>query len=172
MRLLMLTFVRTGELRCSTWDEFDLDGEEWRIPAHRMKMREAHTVPLSRQVLELLKELYTITGHQKWLFPNVRRPITCMTATTLNRVIERIGYKGKFSAHGFRGTASKILNELGYQPDVIEKQLAHSDRNNVRASYNQAQYIEERKKMMQLWADYLDGLKAGAKVIPITRKAA
>jgi integrase len=169
MRLLLLTFVRTGELRAATWDEFDFDNAEWRIPAHRMKMGEAHIVPLSIQAVELLKELQALTGQRKWLFPNYRRPMDCMTATTLNRVIERIGYAGKFSAHGFRGTASTILNETGYRPDIIERQLAHSDRNKVRASYNRAEYLQERQGMMQQWADLLDGLQQGAKVIPFKR---
>lgn len=172
MRILMLTFVRTGELRAATWDEFDLDNAEWRIPAHRMKMREEHIVPLSVQTVELLKELRLLTGHQKWLFPNVRRPLDCMTGTTINRVIERIGYAGKFSGHGFRGTASTILNEMGYMPDVIERQLAHSPRNQVRASYNQAQYLKDRQVMMQEWANLLDSLTAGGKVIPFRQRAA
>jgi integrase len=172
MELLMFTFVRTAELRAATWDEFDIDNAEWRIPAHRMKMREAHIVPLSVQAVALLNELKCLTGGQKWLFPNYRRPVDCMTATTLNRSIERMGYAGKFSAHGFRSTASTILNELGYRPDVIERQLAHSEKNAVRASYNRAEYLPERRGMMQQWADYLDGLKSGAKVIPFKSKAA
>ena len=171
-RLLMLTFVRTGELRAATWDEFDFDNAEWRIPAHRMKMRDEHIVPLSVQSVKLLNELKSLTGHQKWLFPNVRRPLTCMTATTLNRVIERLGYAGKFSAHGFRGTASTILNEFGYLPDAIERQLAHSPRNKVRAIYNQAQYLQDRRAMMQEWANFIDDLLAGSKVAPSKREAA
>lgn len=168
-RLLMLTFVRTGELRAATWDEFDFDNAEWRIPAHRMKMRDEHIVPLSVQSVKLLNELKSLTGHQKWLFPNVRRPLTCMTATTLNRVIERLGYAGKFSAHGFRGTASTILNEFGYMPDAIERQLAHSPRNKVRATYNQAQYLQDRRTMMQEWANFIDDLLAGSTVVPSKR---
>jgi integrase len=171
INLLMLTFVRTIELRAATWDEFDLESLEWRIPANRMKMRQPHIVPLSIQAIELLKELHTLTGGQKWLFPNYRRPVDCMTGTTINRCIERMGYGGRFSAHGFRGTASTILNEMGYKPDVIERQLAHSDRNKVRASYNRAEYLSERRVMMQEWANFLDGLKAGAKVIPIKKTA-
>lgn len=171
IKLLMLTFVRTGELRAATWDEFDLENNEWRIPAHRMKMREEHVVPLAVQVVELLKELKPLTGGQQWLFPNFRRPAACMSATTINRALEYMGYAGQFSAHGFRSTASTQLNEMGYKPDVIERQLAHSERG-VRARYNRAEYMEDRRKMMQQWADYLDGLKAGAKVMPINRKAA
>jgi len=169
LRLLMLTFVRTKELRMASWDEIDLEDSIWRIPAERMKMREPHIVPLSSQAVDLLKELHTLTGGQKWLFPNTRRPSDCMTGTTLNRALERMGYAGKFSCHGFRSTASTILNEMGYKPDVIEKQLAHADRNKVRAIYNQASYLQERKEMMAQWANFLDALKAGAKVIPLKR---
>ena len=162
LRLMLLTFVRTVELRAAEWVEFDLDRTEWRIPAERMKMREPHIVPLSRQAVELLQELRTLTGGQRWLFPNYRHPKTCMTATTLNRALERMGFNGKdsigFSAHGFRATASTILNETGYRPDVIERQLAHKERNKVRASYNQAEYLEERRAMMQQWADMVDDM--------------
>lgn len=171
LRLAMLTFVRPGELRAAEWTEFDLERAEWRIPAERMKMREAHIVPLSRQALELLKELQTLSGGQRWLFPNYRRPRTCMTATTLNRALERMGFNGRdtvgFSAHGFRATASTILNELGYRPDVIERQLAHKERNKVRASYNRAEYLAERAAMMQAWADLTDEMaKPAGNVIP------
>lgn len=163
LRLMLLTFVRTVELRKSEWVEFDLDGAEWRIPAERMKVREPHVVPLSKQSVALLRELHTYTGGRGYLFPNYRRPNDCMTATTLNRALERMGLNGKgsigFSAHGFRATASTILNELNYRPDVIERQLAHAERDKVRASYNQAEYMDERKAMMQAWADYLDQLE-------------
>ncbi|MEN8130933.1 MAG: tyrosine-type recombinase/integrase [Pseudomonadota bacterium] len=169
LRLMLLTFVRTVELRAAEWVEFDLEGAEWRIPKERMKMRELHIVPLSWQAVELLQELQTLTGNQRWLFPNYRRPKTCMTTTTLNRALERMGFNGKesigFSAHGFRATASTILNETGYRSDVIERQLAHAERNKVRASYNQAEYLAERREMMQWWADHLDTLKAGKKVV-------
>jgi integrase len=166
MQLLMLTFVRPVELRAAEWTEFDLEHAEWRIPAERMKMREEHIVPLSHQAVELLEELKTITGGSRYLFPNYRHPKIYMTATTLNRALERMGYGGKFSSHGFRATASTMLNEMGYRPDVVERQLAHKERNQVRASYNQAQYLAERRQMMQQWADYLDNLTKGEKVIP------
>ena len=171
LRLIMLTFVRTVELRAAHWEEIDFNRAEWRIPAGRMKMREQHIVPLSRQVLERLRELHTLTGASSFLFPNYRRPKSCMTATTLNRALERMGFNGKgsmgFSAHGFRATASTILNELGYRPDVIERQLAHSERNSVRASYNRAEYLAERRTMMQEWADLVDEMAApDTKVIP------
>lgn len=162
MRLMLLTFVRTGELRAATWSEFNLDRAEWRVPAERMKMRELHIVPLSRQAIALLQELRTLTGNREHLFPNVRSPRACMTATTLNRALERMGFNGKgsigFSGHGFRATASTLLNEMSYRSEVIERQLAHAERNKVRASYNQAEYMEERRGMMQEWADYLDSL--------------
>ena len=171
LRLMLLTFVRTVELRAANWAEIDLDSAEWRIPAERMKMRELHIVPLSRQAIELLRELHTLTGGRAFLFPNYRRPTSCMTATTLNRALERMGFTGKdgigFSAHGFRATASTMLNELGYRADVIERQLAHRERNKVRASYNQAEYLGERRAMMQTWANLIDEMaKEERKVIP------
>jgi integrase len=173
MRLLMLTFVRTVELRAAEWSEFDLERAEWRIPAERMKMREPHIVPLSAQAVELLRELYTLTGGQRLLFPNYRRPKSCMTATTLNRALERMGYGGKFSGHGFRATASTMLNEMGYRSDLIERQLAHAERSKVRASYNQAEYMPERIAMMQAWANLIDEMaKPESKVTPIKRAAA
>ncbi len=165
LRLMLLTFVRTVELRCAYWAEFDLDKAEWRIPPERMKMRELHIVPLSRQAVALLKELHAHTGGRDVLFPNYRTPQTCMTATTLNRALERMGFNGKgsigFSGHGFRATASTILNEMGYRSEVIERQLAHAERNKVRASYNQAEYMEERIAMMQQWADLTDEMAKG-----------
>jgi len=177
LRLLLLTFVRTVELRAARWDEIDLDRAEWRIPGERMKMREPHIVPLSRQAVELLRELHSYTGGRGFLFPNVRNPRTCMSATTLNRALECLGFNGEgtidFSAHGFRATASTILNEMGFRPDLIERQLAHAERNKVRASYNQAEYLEERRAMMQQWADMIDAMAKGDdKVTPIKRAAA
>lgn len=166
MRLLMLTFVRPGELRGAKWAEFDLDEALWRIPKERMKMGEAHIVPLSSQAVTLLRELHTLTGGRDWLFPNLRSPDTCMTMTTLNRALERMGYGGRFTSHGFRATASTALNEMGFREDVIERQLAHAERNKSRASYNRAQYLDERRSMMQQWADVIDS-NAGAKVIPL-----
>lgn len=160
LRLMLLTFVRTVELRGAHWTEIDFERAEWRIPAERMKMRESHIVPLSKQGMELLRELFSFTGGRSYLFPNLRNPRSCMTATTLNRALERMGFLGKdsigFSAHGFRATASTILNELGFRSDVIERQLAHAERNKVRASYNQCEYLEERRIMMQQWADQID----------------
>jgi integrase len=177
LRLMLLTFVRTVELRAAHWAEIDLDRAEWRIPAERMKMREPHIVPLSRQAVELLTELKTHTGGRSFLFPNYRNPRTCMTATTLNRALERMGFNGKdsigFSAHGFRATASTMLNELSFRSEVIERQLAHAERNKVRASYNQGEYMEERRAMMQQWANLTDEMaKSENKVTPIKQAAA
>ena len=175
LRLMLLTFVRTVELRGAEWSEFDPDRAEWRIPAERMKMRETHIVPLSWQAVELLRELHTYTGGRAFLFPNYRNPKACMTATTLNRALERMGFNGKdsigFSAHGFRATASTILNETGFRPDVIERQLAHAERDKTRASYNQAEYMPERRAMMQQWSDMVDSIADGANVTLIKRAA-
>lgn len=162
VNILMLTFVRTVELRKAVWSEIDFEAAIWRIPPERMKMREPHSVPLSRQVLSLLQELKQITGHQKWLFPNIRQNQDCMSGTTINRVLENIGFKDVFSAHGFRVTASSALNGMGYKPDVIERQLAHRDANRIRAIYNRAEYYPERVALLQDWADYIDGVRSGA----------
>jgi integrase len=160
LELILLTFVRTIELRAARWQEINFAKAEWRIPADRMKMREEHIVPLSRQAQAVLKALYVINGHREFLFPNKRDHKRYITATTLNRALERMGFLGEgsigFSAHGFRSTASTMLNEAGFRGDVIERQLAHQERNKVRASYNHAQYLEERRVMMQVWADMVD----------------
>jgi len=165
IRLMMLTFVRTVELRKAEWTEIDLKSATWRIPAERMKMKEEHIVPLATQAVELLEELQRYSGNRKFLFPNHRDPRSCMTMTTINRALERMGYKGRFSGHGFRSTASTILNEAGYKPDLVERQLSHSERNKVRASYNQAQYLAERRQMLQDWADLIDQLVRGDNVV-------
>lgn len=170
LRLLILTFVRPGELRGAQWSEFDLDKAEWRIPAERMKMREPHIVPLSRQALAVLKELEPLTGHKRCLFPNQSDPTKPMSENTLLYAMYRLGYHSRATAHGFRATASTILNEQGWKPDVIERQLAHAERNKVRAAYNRAQYLAERRKMMQTWADYLDASKDGDKVVTLRSK--
>lgn len=166
LHLLALTFVRTGELRGARWAEIDFDKAEWRIPAERMKMREEHIVPLSTQVIEALHELHPLTGRTPLLFPgrsNVNKPVS---ENTFLFALYRLGYHGRATGHGFRALASTTLNEQGWPPDVIERQLAHAERNKVRAAYNRAQYIEERTKMMQAWADYLDKLKRDAKRDP------
>lgn len=168
--LLMRTFVRTAELRQATWSEISWKREEWTIPASRMKIKDAgdHVVPLSKQCITLLNELKEIVGTAKgtpaWLFPNQRDSNKCMSATTINRSLERMGFNGKdtigFSAHGFRGTASTLLHEEGMKPEVIEVQLAHKERNSVKAAYNKAKYLSERKVMMQRWSDFIDSLIA------------
>lgn len=161
MRLMLYTFVRTVELRKAPWVEFDLDGAEWKIPAERMKMRRVHVVPLPRQVVQLLKELYKITGAGDWLFPNFRRPDDVMSATTINRALEHMGYaSGLWTGHDFRATASTQLHEMGYRPEVIERQLAHVEENKTKAAYNHAEYLTERREMMQAWADWIDSISA------------
>ena len=163
VKVLMLTFVRTVELRMAKWSEFDLDAARWTIPAERMKKREPHIVPLSEQVVDLLRQLHQLSGDSRegYLFPNTRRPKGCMSATTINRALEYMNFAGKshevnFSGHGFRATASTILNELGYRKEVIEIQLAHRERDKTRASYNQADYLPQRAKMMQAWSDLME----------------
>jgi integrase len=158
LRLLLLTYVRTNELRGAEWKEIDFDKAEWRIPAERMKMKELHIVPLSRQAIAVLRELQKHTGNRQFLFPNQHNPVSFMSENTMLYALYRMGYHSRTTGHGFRSTASTILNEHGFAPDVIERQLAHCERNKVRAAYNHAQYLPERKKMMQWWADYLDGL--------------
>lgn len=168
LALMLRTFVRTVELRKAEWTEFDLDAAEWRVPADRMKMKkhmkvgEAHIVPLSRQAVELLRELHTLSGGRRFLFPNLRSPDNCMTATTINRALERMGYLGKFSGHGFRSTASTLLHEMGWRSELIERQLAHAERDKAKAAYNHAEYLPERREMMQAWSDWIDELAAKA----------
>jgi integrase len=135
IRLMAYLFSRTIELRAASWGEFDLDRAEWRIPASRMKMGRPHVVPLPTQAVALLRELHALTGDQQWLFPNTRRPRTYMGGTTINRVIERMGFLDRFTVHGFRATASTLLHEVGFDSRLIEMQPAHQDRNRSRASY-------------------------------------
>jgi len=156
LKFLLLTFVRTTELRAATWEEIDFDKAEWRIPAERMKMREQHIVPLSKQAVAVLKELKSLTGQWSYVFANQHKPSGFMSENTMLYALYRMGYHSKATGHGFRATASTILNEHGYEPSVIERQLAHAERNEVRAAYNHAQYLPERRKMMQWWADHLD----------------
>lgn len=155
--LLMLTFVRTTELRGATWDELDLDNAVWQIPAERMKMRRDHIVPLSRQAVAAFRELQRLNGQWKYVFPNPHKPIKHMSENAMLYALYRMGYHSRATGHGFRHTASTILNESGlYGSDVIERQLAHVQGNKVRGVYNHAEYLPERRKMMQWWADYLD----------------
>ncbi|OOZ73778.1 integrase [Solemya velum gill symbiont] len=150
LRLLPLVFVRPGELRHAEWSEIDLEKQEWRIPADKMKMRETHIVPLSEQAMDIIGELQLITGHGKYLFPSVRTRSRPMSENTINAALRRLGYtKEQMTAHGFRSIASTLLNEQGWNRDWIERQLAHAERDNVRAAYNYAQHLDGRKKMMQ-----------------------
>jgi integrase len=162
LQVLVLTFVRTAELRGMKWSELNFETAEWHIPAERMKMREKHIVPLSKQVIELLNQVRRLHNNPDFVFPSRINPHKPTSENTLIYAIYRMGYHSKTTAHGFRATASTILNEKNFRADVIEKQLAHGERNKVRASYNHAQYLPERKQMMQWWADYLDKLKRGA----------
>ncbi|MES2676880.1 MAG: tyrosine-type recombinase/integrase [Pseudomonadota bacterium] len=159
LQMLILTFVRTAELRGMRWEEINFETKEWHIPAERMKMREKHIVPLSKQVIELLNQIRKLHNNPDFVFPSHINPNKPISENTLIYAIYRMGYHSKATAHGFRATASTILNEKNFRADVIEKQLAHGERNKVRASYNHAQYLPERKEMMQWWADYLDKLR-------------
>lgn len=156
-KLLILTFVRSGEIRGAKWDEINWEKAQWRIPAERMKMKEQHLVPLASQSLAILKQIQEITGNNigGYIFPSQQNPRSIMSENTLLRAIEVMGYKGIATAHGFRSTASTILNENGFRGDVVEAQLAHCERDQVRGAYNHAQYLPERAQMMQWWADYL-----------------
>ena len=157
VRLQMLTFVRTQELRLAKWEQFDLENQVWRLPASSMKMDDRHLVPLARQTIELLHQIRDMNWRKSEnLFPNMRRPTDVMTATTINRAIENMGFKGELSGHGFRGTASTILHEHGFEDDWIEIQLAHMKRNSTARAYDHAKYLPHRREMMQWWADYLD----------------
>ena len=172
LRLAALTFVRPGELRRAEWSEIDFDNTVWRIPATKMKMRAEHLVPLSPQAIAVLRELHPLTGGGKYLFPSVRSHGRPMSENTVLAALRRMGYgPHEMSGHGFRTTASTILNEMGWSPDAIERQLAHAERDEVRGAYNRAEYLSERRTMMQAWADYLDGLASGGTVIPLRASA-
>jgi integrase len=167
LRLAALTFVRPGELRRAEWSEFDLEGATWRIPAARMKMRTEHIVPLSRRAVEILFELKPLTGGGRYVFPGARTTSRPMSENAILAALRRMGYApAEMTGHGFRTIASTLLNELGWPRDAIERQLAHAERDGVRDAYNHAEYLAERRRMMQAWADYLDGLAAGGTVVP------
>lgn len=164
LRLAPLVFVRPGELRAAEWPEFDLANAEWRIPAGRMKMGEAHIVPLARQAVAILRELEPLARRSRYVFPSLLSRDRPMSNNTINTALRRLGYtSNEQTGHGFRSMASTLLNEQGFPPDIIELQLAHSERNKVRAAYNKAQRLPERRKMMQAWADYLDALRERAR---------
>ena len=162
LRLAPLSFVRPGELRKAEWQEMNLAQAEWKIPAERMKMREPHIVPLSRQALAVLGEIEPLTGDGRYVFPSLRTGARPMSDNTVLAALRRMGYaKEEMSGHGFRAMASTVLHEQGWPTEIIERQLAHAERNSVKAAYNHAQYLPERRKMMQAWADYLDTLRSG-----------
>ncbi|UCQ23739.1 tyrosine-type recombinase/integrase [Edwardsiella piscicida] len=164
-RLLMLTGVRTVELRAAEWAEVDLDLSLWQIPPERMKMRRPHIVPLSEQALAIMQEMRRISGKGKYIFPGRNDAGKPMSEASINQVIKRIGYDGKATGHGFRHTMSTILHEQGYNTAWIETQLAHVDKNSIRGTYNHAQYLDGRREMLQWYADYLDALANGDNVV-------
>ena len=161
MKFLILTFVRTSELRFADWMEFDIDSTEplWVIPAERMKMRKTHHVPLSRQAVSILEEMQQYSGTEGYVFPQVYNQKKAMSENTLLYFSNRLGYAGRNTIHGFRSVASTVLNESRkWQPDVIELQLSHQESNKVRKAYNRAEHLDERRKMMEWWSDYIDTL--------------
>ena len=172
LQLAPLVFVRPGELRQAEWKEINFETAEWRIPAEKMKMRAVHIVPLASQAVAILKELHAVTGDGRYVFPGARTNGRPMSENTVNAALRRLGYeKDQMTGHGFRSMASTLLNEQGWNRDAIERQLAHGERDSIRAAYNYAEHLPERRKMMQAWADYLGALASGAKILPFGRKA-
>jgi integrase len=173
LQLAPLVFVRPGELRQAEWSEFNLNASEWRIPGHKMKMQDKHIVPLSQQAVEVLRAIQALTGSGRYVFPGVRTTARPMSENTVNAALRRLGYdNNEMTGHGFRSMASTILHEQGWPHEAIERQLAHAERNKVSAAYNYAEHLPKRREMMQAWADYLEGLKSGAKVTLINLKRA
>lgn len=182
IRLAILLFLRPGELRSARWPEIDLDSATWIVPGERdrkrgmtgMKMKEAHVVPLSRQAVEIFRQLQPYSGHGELVFPNRNDPKRPMSNGTVNSALRAMNYAGdEVSGHGFRATAASALAEMGFRKEVIDRQLAHKERNQVLSAYvHQAEYLEERRRLMQTWADYIDSLVKGAKVIPLHGQAA
>lgn len=179
LQLAPLVFLRPGELRQAEWSEFDLEAAEWNIPIGRMKLKkrikeersgEKHLVPLSTQAVAILKELHALTGHSRYVFPSARSFARPMSNMAINAALDRMGFKGEMTAHGFRALARTILDEtLQVRIDLVEHQLAHAVKDPLGRAYNRTTHLAERKRMMQTWADYLDGLKAGAKVLPFKK---
>jgi integrase len=165
--LMWLTLARPSEVTEAKWCEFDLDAAIWRIPAERMKRRKEHTVPLPAQALELLRVLHGITGHREHLFPGRDNRSRPMSSATFRQALKIVGWAGRYSPHATRTTGSTRLNEMGYPSDWIERQLAHIEPNSVRRTYNHAEHLSDRAKMMQCWADYLNQVKLEADVVPI-----
>jgi integrase len=170
LRLLMLTALRPGELRGMRWDEVDSAAAEVRIPGERMKMRAPHVVPLSSQAATLLERQRMLSGGRELVFPSPSSPRSPLSENTLNSALARMGYKGYATAHGFRTLFSTTANECGHDADVIERQLAHKERNKVRAAYHRSEYLAERRLLMQWWADFLEGRKGGT-VVKFGRRA-
>lgn len=171
LQFLMLTATRPGETRGALWAEFDLDAALWVIPAQRMKMRAEHRVPLSNQAVELLRTMQALSGDGALVFPSPFYPSKPLSENTFNSALARMGYKNAATAHGFRSLFSTVANENGWNPDVIERQLAHKEANEVRAAYHRSAYMKDRERLMQWWGDYLDGRKAG-NVIQMPQRAA
>jgi integrase len=182
LKLSAMWACRPGEIRQSEWANVDLDSEHptLTIPPSIRKLRRVqkedpdtspHIVPLSTQAVAILRELHALTGRGKYLFPGARDPKRPMSEAAVTAALARLGYKGAIVAHGFRHMASTLLNEHGWKPDAIERQLSHKDKDKIRGTYNLAQYMDERRRMMQSLADYLDTLKIGGNVLPMTRKA-
>ena len=165
LKLLIHTFVRTNELRGAKWGEFDIDAKQWIIPGNRMKMKAEHIVPLSKQVIEILEQLKQVNGRYDYVLPGIKDPKKTISANTLIYAIYRMGYHSRATAHGFRATASTILNEMGYNRDAIERQLAHVESNKVRAAYNRAEYLEDRAIIMQDWSNLIESMTSGNNVI-------
>lgn len=172
LKLMTLTFVRTGELIGARWSEFDLEAKRWDIPPERMKMRTTHIVPLSTHAIAVLETLRTISGGNEFLFPGDRNPKKPMSNMTILGALKRMGFKGRMTGHGFRGLASTILHEQGYNHEHIELQLAHAPRNAVSAAYNHALYLEPRTRLMQDWADFLERTQRGGKLLPFPESVA
>lgn len=172
LKLSFFVMLRPGEVRRAEWSEIDLDNKQWRIPGEKMKMKDEHIIPLSSQAIEILKEIEELTGIDRFVFPSVRTKGRPMSENTITGALRRMGYTGKeMTAHGFRAMASTRLNEAHlFHADAIERQLAHGERDSVRAAYHRAQYLPERVKMMQWWADYLDSLRLANNVVPFQQK--
>lgn len=171
VRLLLLTGVRPGELRHAPWNEFDLESATWTIPAARMKARRPHIVPLPRQAVATLVELKEITGSYPIAFPGRNNRERPQSENTVNKALHQIGYEGRQTGHGFRHLLSTELNSRGYNRDWIERQLAHGDQDEIRDTYNHAHYLDQRRQMMQAWADQIDALCAGGNVVSIRKSA-
>ncbi|MGZ8163433.1 MAG: tyrosine-type recombinase/integrase, partial [Methylobacter sp.] len=171
LQLQPLIFARPANLAAAEWTEFDLEAAEWRIAADKMKMKDAHIVPLSTQAIALLRDIYPLTGSRQYVFASNqgKNGEKHISRESIGAAIRRMGYQGQHTAHGFRTTASTLLHEQGFHSDMIERQLAHAEQNKVKAAYNRAAHLSERRKMMQIWADYLDSLKTGATVIPFRK---